>query len=180
GGVFERQITGSRAQRRRAEMRELPLLRLMQRGQPGARDVAAGDRLGFAANHGMNDEFRGQVAAGGSHDGRPHRELAVQANAVLEFLSTEDFESSQRCRCRIETSRGGADEGISGERREIVHNYANHLPVISRERRYIAVASSGRFNRSSTLPMPYSAFGLAGCNSTALSYASSAPPRSSR
>ena len=58
---------------------------------------------------------------------------------------------------------------ISRERREIVHDYANHLPVISRERRYIAVASSGRFNRSSTLPIPYSAFGFAGCSSTARS-----------
>ena len=151
----------------------------MQRGQPGAGDVAARDRLGLAANDGVDDEFRGEIAAGGSHDRTPDRELAVQADAVLELCSADGFQAPQCGSRRIETSRGGTDDSISSERREIVHDYANHLPVISRERRYIAVASSGRFNRSSTLPMPYSAFGFAGCSSTAFSYAASAPVRSS-
>src|SRR2546426_5988803 len=45
GGVLERQIAGSRAQRRRTDVHELPLLRLMQHRQPGARHVASCDRL---------------------------------------------------------------------------------------------------------------------------------------
>ena len=102
----------------------------------------------------MNDELRGEIAAGRGDHGGADGELAVQADAVLEFLAAEDFEAAQGSCRGVETSRGGTDEGICGIRREIVHDYANHLPVISRERRYIAVASSGRFNRSSTLPMP--------------------------
>src|SRR5439155_1614328 len=148
------------------------------------RHVHARHRLGFAANDGMNDEVRGEVATGGGHDRAPDRELAVQADAVLELLAAQDFEAAQGGCGRVESSCGGADDGISGERPEIVHDYANHLLVISRERRYIAVASSGRFNRSSTLPMPYSALGLAGRRSTARSYAASssarAPSRSPR
>src|SRR6266700_3856258 len=106
----------------------------------------------------------------------------MQSSAPPQLDSTpaENFQAAQRRGGGVESSCGGADDCISGERREIVHDYANHLPVISRERRYIAVASSGRFNRSSTLPIPYSAFGFAGCSSTARSYASSAPARSSR
>ena len=117
----------------------------------------------------MNDELRGQIAPGARDDGRADGQLATQADAILEFLAANDFQAAERGSRRIETSGGGTDEGVSGERCEIVHDYANHLPVISRERRYIAVASSGRFKRSSTLPMPYSAFGFAGCSSTARS-----------
>ena len=127
----------------------------------------------------MDDEFGRQIAARGGDDGGTDGELAAQANAILEFLAADDFEATQRGGRGIETSGGGTDEGVSSERCEIVHNYSNHLPVISRERRYMTVASSGRFSRSSTLPMPYSALGLAGCSSTAFSYAASAPFRSS-
>ena len=92
---------------------------------------------------------QGRALAGlGSLDG------PSQTLPQLYALPAGDFQATQRGCRGVEASGGGADEGISGERREIVHDYANHLPVISRERRYIAVASSGRFNRSSTLPMP--------------------------
>ncbi len=117
----------------------------------------------------MDDELRRQIAAAGRDDGRAHRQLAAQTDAVLEFLAAEGFQTAERGGGGIEASGGGTDDGISGERCEIVHDYANHLPVISRERRYIAVASSGRFRRSRTLPIPYSALGFAGCSSTARS-----------
>src|SRR5438552_1085682 len=179
GGVLERQIAGSRAERRCADVRELPLLRLMQRRQPRARNIAARHRLGLTANHGVNDECGGEVASGRGNDRRADGQLAAQPDAILKLLAAENLQAAQ-CGCRgVETSRSGTDEGISGERCEIVHDYANHLPDISRERRYIAVASSRRFNRSSTLPIPYSAFGFAGCSSTARSYAVSAALRSS-
>src|SRR6185503_3807211 len=179
GGILEREVAGARAQWRRAEMCELPFLRLMQRREPRPRDVAAGYGLRLASNHRVDDELRGQVAARRRDDGGTDRELAIQPDAILEFLAADDFQTAQRGGRRVETSGGGTDESVSSERCEIVHNYSNHLPVISRERRYMAVASSGRLSRSSTLPMPYSALGLAGCSSTAFSYAASAPFRSS-
>src|SRR6266581_4331959 len=114
----------------------------MQRRQPGARHVPARHRLGFAANDGMDDEFRGEIATGGGHDRAPDRQLAVQADAVLELFTAGDLDAPQRGGRGIEASGGGTDEGIGGERREIVHDYANHLPDSSRERRYIAVAWS--------------------------------------
>src|ERR1044072_44872 len=147
---------GALAGGRRADGGELPLLRLMERRQPGAGDVAARHRLCLTADHGVNHELGRQVAACRGHDGGADRELSAQANASLEFLPAHDLETAQRGGGGIEASRGGANEGGSGERREGVHHDAAHLPPpeTSRERRYIAVASSGRFNRSSTLPMP--------------------------
>src|SRR2546426_12637685 len=103
----------------------------------------------------MNDEFGGEIATGGGHDGGPNRELAVQADAVLELFSADDFQAAQRGGCRIEASRGGTDDCICGERREIVHDYANHLPVISRERRDNASASSGRVQPASPFAVAF-------------------------
>src|SRR2546430_11254406 len=80
---------------------------------------------------------------------------------------------------RSETGRGGRHDRHRCEEREIVHDHTDHLPVTSRERRYICVASSGRLSRSSTIPRPYSARVLRGSSSTARSYAASAPSSSS-
>ena len=153
-GILERQIAGAGTERWCTDVRKLPLLRLVQRRQPRARDAGACHRLGLAPDDGVDHEFRRQVAAGRGDNRGADGQLAVQADAVLEFLSADDFEAAQSGGGRVQASGGGTDESISGERRKIVHNYANHLPDISRERRYMTVASSGRFKRSSTLPMP--------------------------
>src|SRR2546428_13989657 len=115
----------------------------MERRGQSPRGVAAGRRLGPAANRGENDELGGEVAPGRGDDRRADGELAAQPDAILKFLSAENLQAAQRGCRGVETSRGGTDESISGERREIVHEYANHLPGLSRERREIVRASSG-------------------------------------
>src|SRR2546422_8171607 len=91
------------------------------------------------------------------------------------FPYTTLFRAHHGCR-RVEAGRGGADERVGSEEREIVHDHADHLPAASRERRYIPVASSGRLKRASTMPRPYNALTFAGSSSTARLQAARGPP----
>src|SRR2546422_3731614 len=91
------------------------------------------------------------------------------AQAAHEFGAAHLLEPAHHGCRRVEAGRGGADERVGSEEREIVHDHADHLPAASRERRYIRVASSGRLRRSSTMPRPYNALTLRGSSSTARS-----------
>jgi len=123
GGVLERQITGP-CQRRRAEVRTALLA--CGRGHRRA-DVATGDGR-FAANHGMNHEFRARSP--------PRSDSAPTASSRFRRMrfwnsSPRGFESSQRCAVGSRRVVAGG-RGICGERREIVHDYLITYPSFPR------------------------------------------------
>src|SRR5256884_4043735 len=132
-----------------------------------------------SADDGVNHEFCREIAAARRHHRGAHRQLSLDVHVRRELGPTPLLGPPHRGGGGIETGRGGADDRVGREEREIVHDHANHLPAASRERRYIRVASSGRRSRSSTMPSPYSAFALRGSSSIARSYAARAPGRSS-
>ena len=102
----------------------------------------------------MDDELGGQVAPPAGHHGRAHREILLELELAEEFGSPSTLEAAHGGCRRVEPGGGGADDRVGLQEREIVHGHADHLLAASRERRYMWVASSGRFNRSSTIPSP--------------------------
>jgi len=131
--------------------------------------VPIGGAVRLANDHGVNHEFSGKVPPGGGHDRSADRQLLLDPEMAGELRPTHLLESPYHRRRGIESGRRGADDRVGSEEREIVHDHTDHLPAASRERRYIRVASSGWLSRSSTMPRPYSAFGLRGSSSTARS-----------
>src|SRR2546428_5208526 len=71
GGVLDREVPGPGPDRGHREARELPLLRLLQRRAPRARHPVAGNRLGVALDHRVDDELRRQVPSTGGHHPPP-------------------------------------------------------------------------------------------------------------
>src|SRR5207245_2239978 len=140
----------------------LPPLGLVQRRGPGAGPGGGGGRLRVAADDGVDHELRRQVAAAARDDRRPDREILVYLQPAHELLPAHLLQAAHHGRRRVEARGGGADDGVGGEKRQIVHDHTDHLPAASRERRYICVASAGRFSRSSTMPQPYGPFASPG------------------
>src|ERR1051325_5759075 len=141
---------------------ELPFLHLLQRGAPRARDPVTRDRLAGPAGEG-----RGRALARGA--ARPPRELLLGRRRPRALAPARRREPPHRRGGRVETGSGGTDDRVGGAEREVVHDHANHRAAASRERRYMRVASAGRFRRSSTIPRRWSARALRGSSSTARS-----------
>lgn len=95
----------------------------------------------------MDDEFRSKIAASG-HGSGTNGERSSRLQLLLEAGSTDMLELPQRRSSGFQRVRGGSNHRVRLDEREIVDYHANHLPVRSRERRYICWASSGRFKRS--------------------------------
>src|SRR5260370_14594569 len=102
----------------------------------------------------MNDEFGRQIAASGGHDRRADGKLAAQPDTMLELFAAEDLQAPQRRNGGVESSCGGADACIRSQRGGVVHDHADHLPVLSPARRYTPARSPSPLQPPTAFPCP--------------------------
>lgn len=95
----------------------------------------------------MDDEFGLKIAASG-HGCGTNGERGLRLQLLVKAGSTDTLELPERSSSGFQRVCGGSNHRVRLDEREIVDYNANHLPVRSRERRYICWASSGRFKRS--------------------------------